>query len=187
MPSSTDDKDRASGAGRDAAALPHDAPAREKPSGEALGYETRDANTRGVLGFLVFLFVVLNLVLFGTWRLFRYYSVAERSPAPASFFADEPQVPPAPELEVNGREDFQKMYAEQQRELETYAWEDRQAGVVRVPIERAMDLLLEKGLPVMPSGTQGQSTAGNLAPNRRANGSSASSAAYRDGARRDDQ
>lgn len=182
MPSNTDDAGRAGAGDRNAAALPQATPAREVP-----GYETRDANTRGVLGFLVVLFVVINVVLFGTWRLFRYYSVADLSPAPASSFADERQVPPAPELEVHGREDFQKMYAEQQQELETYAWEDRQAGVVRVPIERAMDLLLQKGLPVMPSATEGQSTARNLAPNSRANGSSPSSAAYRDGARRDDQ
>ena len=61
-----------------------------------------------------------------------------------------------------GREDLQKIYAKQQQELESYAWEDRKAGVVRIPIERAMDLLLEKGLPVMPSGAEGRSTAGNL-------------------------
>ena len=61
-------------------------------------------------------------------------------------------------------EDLQKMYAKQQQELETYAWEDRKAGIVRIPIERAMDLLLEKGLPVVPSGAEGQSTAGNSPP-----------------------
>jgi len=181
MPSSTDDAGRAGAGDRNAAASPQATPTRATP-----GYETRDANTRGVLGFLVVLFVVINVVLFGTWRLFRFYSVADQSPAPASSFADERQVPPAPDLAVNGRDDFQKVYAEQQQELETYAWEDRQAGLVRVPIERAMDLLLQKGLPVMPA-AEGQSTAGNLAPNSRANGSSASSAAYRDGARRDDQ
>jgi hypothetical protein len=187
MPSSTDDPGRAGAGDRDAAVTPQatSTPA-TLPSG-APGYERRDANTRGVLGFLAFLFVVVNLVLFGTWWLFRYYSVAERSPVPASSFADERQLPPAPDLEVNGREDFQKIYAEQQQELETYAWEDRQAGVVRVPIERAMDLLLQKGLPVMPSATEGQSTAGNLAPKSSASGTSASSAAYRDASGRDSQ
>jgi hypothetical protein len=173
MPSSTDDAGR-TGAGA-------------TPPSRAPGYETRDANTRGVLGFLAFLFVVLNLVLLGTWSLFRYYAVAERSPVPASSFADQRQLPPAPDLEVNGRVDFQKIYAEQQQELESYAWEDRQAGVVRVPIERAMDLLLQKGLPVMPAATEGQSTAGNLLPKRRVSGASASSAAYRDASKRDDQ
>ena len=32
--------------------------------------------------------------------------------------------------------------------LTTYGWTDKNAGVVRIPIERAKDLLLERGLPV---------------------------------------
>lgn len=172
MPSSMDDQDRAGAAEREAAAR---------------GYETRDANTRGVLGFLAVLFVVLNLVLFGSWELFRYYAVADRPPAPPSSFADERQLPPAPELEVNGREDFQRIYAKQQQELETYAWEDRKAGVVRIPIERAMDLLLEKGLPVMPSGTEAQSTARNSAPTSEKSEASAPSADFHQGSNGDDQ
>jgi hypothetical protein len=187
MPSSTDDAGRAGAGDRDAAPPAEETPTLTTPASEAPGYETRDANTRGVLGFLAVLFVVVNLVLFVTWRLFRYYEVAERSPVPASSFADQRQLPPAPDLAVNGPEDFQKMYAEQQQKLDSYAWEDRQAGVVRVPIERAMDLLLEKGLPVMPSAAQGQSAAGTFAPKSRASGSSASSAVYRDSPRRDDQ
>jgi hypothetical protein len=138
MPSSMDDA-RATGLrGRDAAADPHNMP----------GYETRDANTQSVLGFLVVLFVALGLTLLGTWQLFRFYAVTDQQPAPASSFADERQIPPEPELAVNGRDDLLKMYAKQRQELDTYAWEDRKAGTVRVPIDRAMDLLLQKGLPV---------------------------------------
>jgi hypothetical protein len=149
VPSNMDDRDR--GLAGNGEALPQ----------EARGYETRDANTRAILGFLGVLFVVLSLVLFGAWRLFRYYAVADRPPAPASSFAEQRQIPPAPELAVNGREDFLKAYAQQQQELETYAWEDRKAGVVRVPIERAMDLLLKKGLPVTPSASENESAPGN--------------------------
>ena len=177
MPSNMDNKDRASAADREAAAPPH----------EMRGYETRDANTRGVLVFLAGLFVVLNLVLFGTWRLFRHYSVADRSPAPASYFADERQIPAAPDLEINGREDFLNTYAKQQQELETYAWQDRKAGIVRIPIERAMDLLLEKGLPVMPPGTEAQSTARNSAPKSEKSEASAPSADFHQGSNGDDR
>jgi hypothetical protein len=172
VPSSMDDKDRAGAVDRQAAAR---------------GYETRDANTRGVVGFLAGLFVALNLLLFGTWWLFRVYSVVDRPPAPASSFASERQIPPAPDLEINGREDFLNIFTKQQQELETYAWQDRKAGVVRVPIERAMELLLEKGLPVVPSGTEGQSTVGSLAPKSRRSAANAPSAALHEGSRGDDQ
>lgn len=129
----------------------------------APAYETRDASTNGVLGFLVVLFAVINLILFGTWRLFRHFSVAEQPPAPASSFANVRQVPPRPELQVNGREDFQEMYAAQRGELETYAWQDRKAGVVRIPIDRAMDVLLQKGLPVLPQAPAIRATTHNAA------------------------
>ena len=187
MPSSMDDAGRANTGDRDAAGLPRETPARAAPPHQTRGYETRDANTRGVLGFLAVLFLVLNLVLFGTWRLFRHFSVTEQPPAPASPFASERQVPPAPDLEVNGREDFQKIYAEQQQELESYAWVDRKAGVVRIPIERAMDLLLEKGLPVMPSGAEGRSTAGNLERKSRRSEANAPSAALHEASSGGDQ
>jgi hypothetical protein len=38
--------------------------------------------------------------------------------------------------------------------LEGYGWVDREAGVVRLPIERAMELLLERGLPTRPEAEQ---------------------------------
>jgi hypothetical protein len=38
--------------------------------------------------------------------------------------------------------------------LEGYGWVDREAGVVRLPIERAMALVLERGLPTRPAAEQ---------------------------------
>ncbi len=42
----------------------------------AAGYETRDANTSGVLLFLALLAATVALVMLFSWRLFRQYSVA---------------------------------------------------------------------------------------------------------------
>ena len=141
MPSNTDDLGR----------VPADSAAR--------GYETRDANTKGVLVFLAVLFVVISCVLLGSWGLFRHFSVADAPPAPASSFSGERQLPPPPELQTSGRVDFQHLYDEQQQELKTYGWVDRQAGAVRLPIDRAMDLLVQKGLPTLPAAAQPPSTA----------------------------
>ena len=42
-----------------------------------------------------------------------------------------------------------KAFREHEHEvLTTYGWADKSAGVVRIPIDRAKDLLLERGLPV---------------------------------------
>jgi hypothetical protein len=114
------------------------------------GYETRDANVRGVFNFMVYLSLVLVFTLLVCWGMFRYFSVELANPAPASPFAGTRQLPSGAQLQVNPRQDFLKFRAEQEHSLESYAWENRTAGTVRVPIERAMELLLDNGLPVAP-------------------------------------
>jgi hypothetical protein len=53
--------------------------------------------------------------------------------------------PPAPRLQVDPALDiFDHRKAEQQA-LTSYGWVDRNAGVVRIPIDRAMALLVERG------------------------------------------
>jgi len=42
--------------------------------------------------------------------------------------------------------------AAQMKSITTYAWIDKEHGVVRIPVEEAMRVLLEKGLPVAPQG-----------------------------------
>ncbi len=112
-------------------------------------YETRDANTRGVFTFLIVLGVVLAVTGLVCWGMFRYFSAHDVSQAASdSPFADTRQLPLGPQLQVNPREDWLRFREEQQKSLETYAWENRSAGTVRVPIEEAMDLLVKKGLPV---------------------------------------
>lgn len=120
----------------------HGAPANSQ------GYEGSDANVRGVLMFLVYLALGMVASCLFCWWLFRYFSVAEKTPAPASPFAETRQLPSGPQLQVNPRQDLLRFRAGQQQSLDSYAWEDRDAGTVRVPIDRAMELLLQKGLPV---------------------------------------
>ena len=130
----------------------------------APGYETRDANTSGVLLFIALLATTVVLVLLLAWGLFRHYSVSINNSPPDSPFTGVREVPSPPRLQVTPREDLQRILADQQSKLETYGWEDRQAGTVRIPIERAMDLLVQKGLPVANPGSSGQSrdnSAGN--------------------------
>jgi hypothetical protein len=112
------------------------------------GYETRDANVRGVFNFLVVLSVVLVLTYIVCWGLFRYLSAQPEEPASVSPFAETRQLPLGPQLQVNPRQDLLQYRDEQEKSLESYGWENRSAGTVRVPIEQAMELLLRKGVPV---------------------------------------
>jgi hypothetical protein len=122
---------------------PHNAPATTP------GYETSDANAGGVFKFLVALGIVLVVSGLVCWGLFRYFSAHDVDQAVSvSPFADTRQLPLGPQLQVNPREDWLKFREEQEKSLETYAWENRTAGTVRVPIEEAMELLAKKGVPV---------------------------------------
>lgn len=113
------------------------------------GYETRDANTTGVIGFLVVLGAVIVAACAICYGLFHYYSkYALNQPATESPFAEVRQLPLGPQLQVNPREDWLKFREEQQKSLEMLAWENQSAGTVHVPIEEAMDLLVKKGVPV---------------------------------------
>ena len=54
----------------------------------------------------------------------------------------------APQLQTTPAADLQRIRTHEDRILNSYAWSDRQTGVVRIPVERAMELLVQRGLPV---------------------------------------
>jgi hypothetical protein len=113
------------------------------------GYETRDTNTGAILNFLGILAVVLVVSGLICWGMFKVFSAhAIDQPATDSPFAESRQLPLGPQLQVNPREDWTSFRQGQEDALHEYSWENRSAGVVRVPIEQAMELLVKKGLPV---------------------------------------
>jgi len=135
----------------------------ERPGSTSPGYETSDANTRGVLWFMGVLFVVLALTLSLMWLLLRHFAAVDagqRSPSP---FADVRQLPSQPQLQVEPRQELLKYREEEKQKLDSYGWENRPNGTVRIPIERAMNELLQKGFPVVsqPDRTAKPSPKGN--------------------------
>ncbi len=128
------------------------------------GHETTDASTRAVVTFAVGLFVFIAASMVLVWVTFTYFVKHQELGPPASPFENTRKLPPpgVPVLEATPRQDY-KEYREQQKEtLETYGWVDRKAGVVRLPIDRAMDLLIERGLPVQKAPPQGEIQPGTI-------------------------
>jgi hypothetical protein len=54
--------------------------------------------------------------------------------------------PPAPHLQVDPPAELAALRAAEAAELSSYGWQDRAAGVVRIPIDRALALTAERGL-----------------------------------------
>jgi hypothetical protein len=118
-----------------------------------LGHEVRDISTRVVVVFGVSLVVGAVAVLVAIWLLFLYFgSLAERAYAREYPLAPvgAPAQPPAPRLQTQPREELRQMRAEEERFLNAYGWVDPNGGVVYIPIERAMRMTLERGLPARP-------------------------------------
>src|SRR5262249_13572289 len=56
-----------------------------------------------------------------------------------------------PRLQANPRQDMRDLRESKDERLTTYGWVDRNAGVVRIPIDEAMKLTLQRGLPSRPA------------------------------------
>jgi hypothetical protein len=134
-------------------------PANPAPNG---GYERTDIGTRGVLYFLAGLAVAGVLAYFvvdGLYHFLDKRSEAEQAPvnplvtnAPTDtrrIPKDYPQGSfPNPKLEEDERGQLNDIRLTEEQTLSTYDYIDKQAGTVRIPIDRAMDLIAQRGLPV---------------------------------------
>jgi hypothetical protein len=119
-----------------------------------LGHEERDVYPRpivlAVLGLVAVsaaAFVAMHL-LFNLLAAFEARETAAPSPLAGTYGLKEA---PAPHLQTSPLHDLVDLRARDAAALHEYAWVDRDAGVVRIPIERAIALLAERGLPARPA------------------------------------
>lgn len=59
---------------------------------------------------------------------------------------------PKPVLEHSEMQQFNSILEKQDQTLASYDWVDKDKGIVRIPIDKAMELLAQRGLPVLPQG-----------------------------------
>jgi hypothetical protein len=117
-------------------------------------HEKSDVDTKAIIRFGIGLAVTLIVTFLLLFALFAYFSAREmrfgRGPARVQ---STDQLPPEPRLEVSPRANLEELRAAEQKVLENYGWVDKEKNVVRIPIERAMEIIAERGLPARkPSG-----------------------------------
>jgi hypothetical protein len=54
--------------------------------------------------------------------------------------------PPGPRIEADPHSNLLLLLSREDSTLNSYRWISRDSGIVQVPVERAMELVLEKGL-----------------------------------------
>ncbi|MGH9545684.1 MAG: hypothetical protein ACRD23_10755 [Terriglobales bacterium] len=127
------------------------------------GFEREDLAAKPIVLFLLALTVACLLVALVLKGMYSYLDARENrhQPAPSPLAqpttADTRTVTPAdiakfpqPRLETNEPMEINDFRMQEERTLYSYGWVDQQAGVVRIPIDRAMELLAQRGLPTRP-------------------------------------
>jgi len=107
-----------------------------------------DSELNAKLVVVVGLALLLSIALAGAvawWfsMALRDHLEAQDPPPPVLIEAQSPYEPPTPHLEIEPAAQLQALRAEESEILGSYGWIDEAGGVVRVPIERGMELLLE--------------------------------------------
>jgi hypothetical protein len=116
--------------------------AHHSPNGA--GHEQSEVSVRLIVVSLAFLAVATAIVFVLVVGIFRYF-YASYSTEEATRLS-QPVIPPAPRIEVAPYEQLQQLRVKEDHILNSYAYVDKQTGVVRVPIDRAIDMLAAKGL-----------------------------------------
>ncbi|HTW60734.1 MAG TPA: hypothetical protein VMD55_02940 [Terracidiphilus sp.] len=154
----------------------HEPEGRKKEEIDAsLGYEQTDVKVTGILVFLVAMgiFVVVTAVTcYGIGKLLNAHMNREDGPnnrwtktVDIRQLGDMPSNPeiqnkmaqitesfPTPRVQLdNGDQDVADLHAREDILLDHYTWVDQSKGTVRIPIEQAMEIIAQKGLPVAPA------------------------------------
>lgn len=92
----------------------------------------------GIFGLLIFAYLVgvILVAIPGT-------QVRDTSQA---VDVNSPQAPPGPRIEADPTVDGERIVREATERLESYGWVNQRQGIAHVPIERAMQLLLDQGV-----------------------------------------
>jgi hypothetical protein len=152
------------------------------------GYERTDASVTGIAVFLVSLLIfvaVIGMLCYGIGGWFnarmnredgpnskwtktvdvRQLGNLPSSPELQNKMAEITQTFPTPRLLTDdGDQDVADLHAREDLLLSNYSWVDQSKGTVRIPIEQAMQLIAQRGLPVAPAVTTQAPMTGEVAP-----------------------
>jgi heterodisulfide reductase subunit A-like polyferredoxin len=128
--------------------LPH------RSSKSPRGHETSDADVRQIVligGGLALTLAAVGLAVYGIFQYLSAHPVSIQSNPMAVY---DSQIPPQPRIQEHPAVQIQQLHAYEDQALSTYGWVDKKEGIVRIPIDRAMELQLQRGFPVRQEATK---------------------------------
>ena len=134
-----------------------------QPDHDDLGFEREDLGGKPVFGFILTVVIGGVLIYYVIWGIFYFLDAYDkknqqtRNPMAAIEKANPRDVPPneiqrfpEPRLEENERTELNDFRYGEEQELSSYGWVDKNAGVAHIPIDQAMQLIAQRGLPTTP-------------------------------------
>ena len=115
------------------------------------GHELSDLSPKHIAGFGLSLAILLIVVVVVTYLLHGHYAAVQTSTqAPPRPLASAREPTPEPRLLVTPGQELKALRAAEDSMLKSYAWVDRKNGIVRIPVDRAIEILAQRGLPTRP-------------------------------------
>jgi hypothetical protein len=121
-------------------------------SNESVSHEESDIDIGGIFKFILGLTIAAAVLHVAIWFMFVWLQTAAASadvPNPLRV-GEDLRIPPEPRLQVDPRQDLSTYREREAALLNGYRWLDKNAGVVRIPIDEAMKRLVERGVPTRP-------------------------------------
>jgi hypothetical protein len=118
-------------------------------------HEQRDVNVPVVACSALALAAIVVAIFISVHWLQKFFN-AERTARATSLTTVTASLPPEPRLQSDPASDLERFQKQQDAILNSYGWVDEKAGIARIPIERAMDLIAEHGLPSPPTSSIGK-------------------------------
>ena len=121
--------------------------------GDSRAYESSEVRIGPLIaaGLLVAVIVVVSTLLMS--GMFNFFASRNAAQHPSSSpMADSRKPPPGPLLQPDPSKELADARAYEEALIGRYTWVERDSGIVRIPVEKAMELLAKRGLPVRKQG-----------------------------------
>jgi hypothetical protein len=118
------------------------------------GVEVRDADIPLVIWTSVGIIGTLFLCMGIAALQFNFEIAALPKDTSNVFKTTERRMPPEPRLQAFPAKDLASFKQKQQAEVSTYGWVDKNNGIARIPVDRAIEMVMSKGVQVLTADTK---------------------------------
>ena len=117
-------------------------------------HERKDVDVMSVMTIVLMLVISCGVISLSVGLMIHYFKwhASAKTAGKANIPVTAVQQFPGTRLEVKPGASLAELRAAEDADLNSYGWIDRNSGTIRIPIERAMQLLLERGLPDVGQG-----------------------------------